>query len=284
VEAAVVVWRRLSERTGKRKPSVQHESIPPFLLGEIIGWLQRQFEMGPYGSGMMRGDVVRRIARMNEIATHPFDDDSSAFQRIMDACSKDADVCLDVIDNLLYLEGESSFPIATKTLSEILQEGRAGWDIAPDRRSLVRRTDPTGVEQFALASSPPEIASEKLASAWHYAYGRYPDPSHAWSDAIKACEAILIPLVCPKKAKANLGSVAGDLKAAPYAWKLVLDGTNGIGGVLTLEAMLRLLWPEPGRHPDGTHGPGPTIEQAQAAVQIAVTIVQLTRSRALVKK
>jgi len=115
-------------------------------------------------------------------------------------------------------------------LADTLALGGSAWMVAPDGKSLVRRIDPTAVEQFALATSPNHVASQKLAEAWGYAYGRQPNASYAWSDAIKAVEALLIPLVCPNKQKANLGGVAGDLKSAPHAWELVLEGTNGIWG------------------------------------------------------
>ena len=56
-----MIWRRLSERTGKRKPSVQHESIPPYLLGELVRWLITQFEMSPYNMGMMVATLYARL-------------------------------------------------------------------------------------------------------------------------------------------------------------------------------------------------------------------------------
>ena len=50
-----------------------------------------------------------------------------------------------------------------------------------------------------------------------------------------------LPLVCPHKDKANFCSVAGQLKSVPSAWNLTLDRASGIGGVATLEMMLRLM-------------------------------------------
>jgi hypothetical protein len=46
-------------------------------------------------------------------------------------------------------------------------------------------------------------------------------------------------------------------------------------GIAPLVGMLRLLWPNPDRH--AGQGPAPALEQAQAVVQLATTIVQWTR-------
>jgi hypothetical protein len=129
---------------------------------------------------------------------------------------------------------------------------------------------------YELATSPTDHASGELAEAWSKAYGLQPNASDAWDHAIKALEAILIPIVCPTRDKATLGSVAADLKAQPGRFTFRLQG-SGLDGVETLEVMLRLLWPNPDRHGGGPNPRVPTIGEARAVVQLAVTIVQWGR-------
>lgn len=92
-----------------------------------------------------------------------------------------------------------------------------------------------------------------------------------------------LPLVCPHKDKANFCSVAGQLKSVPSAWNLTLDRASGIGGVATLEMMLRLMWPNPDRHQDGTPRRRPSQAEPAAGIQLAVRIIQRARRSALVR-
>lgn len=271
----------MSVREGKREPDGPYEGVPPHLAGQLLNWIESKFKMSPYPTDTSVS-VVHYVAMMHRLTIDPDDDDNRTLRRLLTACAKDECLCLDVIDNLLNLFGRDAYWGENDNLTLALRLGGSVFALSPDGGALVRRIDPTAAERGAAAVQPGDVASDKLASAWEKAYGRNPDAAHAWSEAIKAVEAV-IPLVCPNKAKANLGGVAGDLKGGGHAWQFELEGT-GIGGVLTLEAMLRLLWPDPGRHPDGTEGTPPTIEQAQAAVQLAVTIVQWIRSGALLRR
>jgi hypothetical protein len=276
-----VVWHRLSTREGKKPPSGPYEGVPAHLMGPVVNWIVALFPGRGY-AGIQNAETLRHIATMNEIAIKPGADDYEVFQTVLGRCVNDEELCLDVVDCLLQFR-DNFGPAVVEELSVPLTVGRSIWDTAPDGRSLVRRTDPTAAEQFKSAVAPNDVASEELAHAWDKIYGRHPDSSDAWDHAIKAVEAVLIPIVCPRKDKANLGSVAGVLQATPHSWKLAFDN-GGTGGVGTLEAMLRLMWPNPDRHQDGTVKRKPSRGEAEAVVHLAVTIVQWARSGGLVKR
>lgn len=169
------------------------------------------------------------------------------------------------------------------SLDEILQLGGSIWQVAPDGRSLVRRVDATAQEAFRGASSPGDVASAELKEAWTAVYGRNPDASDAWDHSIKAVEAVLIPMVTPAKAKATLGDVIGSLNSQGALWKLVLRGHDDTQSVAPLVTMLRLMWPDPDRHGSGTSRK-PSLEEAEAVVNLAVAIVQWARAGALSKR
>ena len=65
--------------------------------------------------------------------------------------------------------------------------------------------DPAATAAFEMAASPEDTASDELAVAWTKAYGLDPDLSDAWDHAIKAVEAVLIPIVVPTQAGAHIG-------------------------------------------------------------------------------
>jgi hypothetical protein len=72
----------------------------------------------------------------------------------------------------------------------------------------------------------------------------------------------------------HTGNLIKNLRDGAHKFEFVL--TNDQGGVQTLLAMLQLMWPNPDRH-GGPNGRTPTIEEARAVVQLAVTIVQWGR-------
>jgi hypothetical protein len=58
--------------------------------------------------------------------------------------------------------------------------------------------------------------------AWTKAYGREPDASDASDHAIKAVEALLLPVVVPKQAQAKIGQVVGEPPSKGHQWDLGL--------------------------------------------------------------
>lgn len=277
-----MAWQRLSTRVGKKPPSGPYEGVPPHLVAAVLGWIANLFPEQGYG-GICNAKTLRYFAMMNEIAVKLGTDDFEVLQTVLGRCGQDPVLCLDVVDSLLHFRGPGGAD-AVAELSALLTAGRSAWSTAPDGHSLVRHTDPTASEQVSRTIKPNDVASDELSHAWDKVFGRHADPSDAWDHSIEAVEAVLIPIVCPRKDKANLGSVAGDLKSAPHSWHLALNNAGGSGGVETLEAMLRLMWPNPDRHQDGTPKQKPSQQEAAAVVQLAVTIVQWARSGALVKR
>jgi len=127
------------------------------------------------------------------------------------------------------------------------------------------------------AIEPPDSASAELEEAWINAYDRNGDASDAWDHAIKAVEAATIPIVVPNKAKANLGSVIGQLRSQPHLWRLGIRGQDRDHSVEPLISMLTLLWPDPNRHGSASRDPDPTPDESRAIVSVATTIVQWSR-------
>jgi len=160
-------------------------------------------------------------------------------------------------------------------LDSLLSHGHSAWTTSADGKSLAERVDPTSTEAAAMSASPADEAGRELREAWDKAYGLHVDASDAWDHAIKAVEAILIPIVVGKKDKANLGSVAGELKANPGRWSFTL------GPIETVEAMIRLMWPNPDRHA-GADRNEPHIEHSRGVVHNAVLLVQWARDGLIV--
>lgn len=259
-----MTWQPLSVRQGRRQPEGPYEGLPDHLKPHVLAWILTGLR-SDRNFGRTAALELKRSSEKGPVAA------------VYSAASEDDDFCLDVLDYLLHQE---EVFVDDDDLELMLQQGGSVWTISPDRTALERRVEATVRQAVEVATSPADQASAELAEAWSKVYGRHPDASDAWDHAIKAVEELAIPVVVPKKDKPNLGDVAGSLKGQSERWSFVLPGQND-KGVETLEAMLRLMWPNPDRH--GGTGPirKPSLEEAQAVVHLAVTLVQWLRSNAL---
>jgi hypothetical protein len=266
--------QRLSVRRGKRPPTGPFDGVPDHLVHPLINWV-RIYLYGPSGL-----QFLQYLSLHLQLVVSPDAGAPELLNNLLNSCVQDPDLLLDLLDAMI-----GRCPIDTEMREELgalLTIGESVWTLAPDQRSLVERVGDTAIRQFEDVTTPADVASAEMKEAWAKAYGRGPNASDAWDHAIKAVEEILIPIVCPRKDKANLGDVAGSLKAQPERWKLLLQSNGPISSVETMEAMLRLLWPNPDRH-GGAKRRTPELAEAQAAVQLAVTIVQWARTGLLEK-
>lgn len=141
---------------------------------------------------------------------------------------------------------------------------------------LTRRVDETTKAAFDKVVASSEQAAGHLQAAWIAVYGRNPNPTHGFSEAIKAVEAIAQPLVEPNNAKATLGSIIGQLNQKPPQFEFVLRAGIGHTDAELLERATHmcetLWWSQTDRH--GMENPRPvTADQAEAGVHLAVTLV-----------
>ena len=161
-------------------------------------------------------------------------------------------------------------------LRQILLEGGSAWDVGirMGKRGLLRRV-PDGVAVAVEAAIKHPNGGKKLAEAWEAAYGVYPDPSKAYSLAIKAVEDAAIPVVCPNDKKATLGKVIGYIDQG--TWHLPHqreDSTAPTHDVLV--SMLKALWAgQHDRHGGGAVAVpgGMTQSEAESALMLAVSLV-----------
>ena len=177
---------------------------------------------------------------------------------------------------------------AHEELERHLAAGVSAWTAT--ETGLVRRVDPTAQASFVQATSPGDQSSTELRDAWGAAYGRNPNASDAWDHAIKAAEAVLIPIVVPTQSGAHMGHVIGQLDHQGARWSTLLrfnQTTTPVNppttAVQALVGILRLLYPNPDRHVGPDHRV-PTLEEARAVVQLAVTIVQWARDGQIARR
>lgn len=264
-------WQPLSVRRGLRDVPALAEGVPPGLAYPLRYWLEGVFGYRSV-QGMRTQDMLNVALRAGIPLRESYG--GGVMPQILAACERDQDVFLDVVDGTLAVIGGGA------VLADVLTAGNSVWEIAPGGKALQRRVDETAARAFGSAVTPADAASAELQEAWTKVYGRTPDPSDAWDHAIKAVESVLIPMVVGNNPKATLSHVLGEMKAQPSRRTFALESssttTDGVG---TLEAMLRLIWPNPDRHGGGTGvSRQPSLEEAEAVVHLAVLVVQWVRS------
>lgn len=266
-------WQPLSVRVGKRPRRTAVEGIP-----DGAGYPLRYWAEGMFGyrrpANETDASLEIEVAAVVGIELQRTYETAWEMQQILEACEADDDVFLDVLDAILFARPRQN----VKALDRILTTTGSIWGVNEAGKGLIRRVDPTAEQQFRVAVSPEDATSGELRDAWVLAYGREPNPSDAWDHAIKAVEDILIPIVVPNQTEATLGHVIGTLKSNPQKFQVLL------GGVQELLALLALIWPNPDRHGGGADKRTPAPEEAEAAVQTAVLLVQWGRRGFLTSK
>jgi hypothetical protein len=191
-------------------------------------------------------------------------------------------------DPLQYPEGSNGehARLLLQRLNHILDLGRSAFRVAENGSQLEPKVDPTVTalfEQTTAATSA--TAADLLRAAWSAIYSRAPDPTGAYRQAVRAVEEIACPLVLPADEVATLGKVAASLRQSGHRWRFVLCDRDGADSVEPLVGMLERLWTgQVSRHGGGKNSRDQTAEEAQAAVHLAATIVQLLGAGTLIRR
>jgi hypothetical protein len=279
-------WESLAVRQGWEKPRVTlHEDLPPHLGQPALAWFQQVIT-----NGRARLVGLRLQFDPTEGGTRqPSDGTLRLVLRCLE--SGDARAALNIVDAYLAASRQYS-PVDTARhaadLDRILTEGSSAWRVNERHDGLERRVDPTTQAAYERVreQEPDSVASRQLAIAWQEAFGLHPDPSKAYSAAVKAVEAVAVPLVLPNDAGATLGKVIGELRANQSRWIVGLTDQYGqpLGGAVVVETIEALWKGQADRH-EGNQ-PSVAIEQsaAEAAVHLAVMLVEWFRAGVLRKR
>jgi hypothetical protein len=186
---------------------------------------------------------------------------------------------LDVVDAFV---GAIEDLALVQPVADAFDFGRSVWRVSPAGRGLERRVSESLTaltDRVARASGG--SAGNHLRGAWQAAWGLHPDPSKALGEAIKAVECAAIPVVLPRDPGATLGKVIGELRSTSARWVMPMESTKR-DPIQSLVGMLELLWHgQSDRHGGVDLTVAVTQEQAEAALPVAVALVDLFQSRAV---
>ncbi|WP_432159111.1 hypothetical protein [Streptomyces sp. bgisy153] len=173
----------------------------------------------------------------------------------------DREKAVDVLQDMLTLAG-SSYRV---------NDARTGLELRIDETAQQALTSTLAAARTAQSGS----AAEHLATAWKCAYGRDPDPTKAYSEAIKAVESASQSVIEPNNAKATLGSMLGVIRNSPQRFSTAIPAPGQENDIELVSVMMQRLWKgQTARH--GSQNPTrfETQREAEMAVHLAATLVQ----------
>lgn len=180
---------------------------------------------------------------------------------------------LQIADYLLAHDGHAP----AEELDQLLERSKSRYAVGErnGKPGLVERV-PLGVQVAADdVMARAGRAGVRLADAWENLYGLEPDPSAAYSQAIKAVEDAAVPVVSSTNNSATLGTVIKQMTDQKN-WRLPMDRehSNAPSGDVLI-GMMRMLWHgQHDRHGGQPSAPGNVSqEEAAVAVGLAVTLV-----------
>jgi hypothetical protein len=262
-----------------------YDGMPDHLKSSVARYLYGALSAsGMYG---FQADVesLQRVERELRLTLNWTDGPDEALNQLLnEALSYNDELCLDLIDHQLGIGGTSARAKLAEELALALDQGGSQWQVTrsdPENSwyglRLTRRVEPaaTAAAEQAIASSG--RAGLHLSDAWASAYGRHPNPSHAYSQAIKAVEIAAGAIVTPNDSAATLGRMIGEMKAHSTDFVTVLVGKGDmtakgdVAGADIVRLGMQLLWT--GQHDrHGTFDPTQPISVSQAEAESAVAL------------
>lgn len=254
--------------------------VPIWMQASILAWIER------WTSQVLRSEVNRHVTvttlnrdrileieRYLQISFPSSVNDIVYREGVKQYCMQNEEHCLDVVEAIVATN--NNFDAVVTTLNAILLQSGSKWiaKVVDYKGVLEERVSQTASDAFELSvNNATNESANFLTTAWHQAYGRSPNATEAYNNAIKAMEAAAWPIITPRNNSATLGHIIGELSVIPAKWKTAIsEKTTGMGVKAIADAMLLVWEGHTDRH--GTASPvAVTREAAEQAVLAAVMI------------
>jgi hypothetical protein len=319
---SVSEWRPLSWRREGVRATAWRGEVPAPLSRPLREWMYGTLRGIRVGTGIDEDQLVERVMLRLDLvlpeatAAHERDQHNPVTGwRSFLAYDSSVELLLDVVDAVLdLLPAPPDFvdlvtpppvqPFARRAglvpgttawvtgrraeLDRLFGDARSVMRVQPGGRGLERRSDALAElalgEAVGSAEAAPDAGSAagQLRVAWGCVYALRPHPVKGYSLAVKAVESAAHAVVEPRRAKATLGTMLGELRANRDSFSLVIGGPDGRGDVGPLIGCLTMLWEgQSSRHGSSRPTRDETLAEAVMAVHLAVMLVQWFTSGAV---
>jgi hypothetical protein len=285
------VWRPLGlEPSDSPTYDALHDGVPAWMEESFWGWMKVRFTMAKrasYGQTVrsLNIELLRQVERKCRIRIEYRGSALNEAMTFVRARTQETNTQLVVADYLLSFHSSEE---AQGLLETILHESGSMWKVGTRSGvpGLVRRV-PEGVQTAVdgtIGSSG--HAGIRLSEAWAAAFGIAPDPSRAYSLAVKAVEDAAIPVVSPNNTTATLGKINSQMRnTRNWGLPLAREDEHAMTST-TLLTMMKMLWAGQADRHGGHHDPSLVITQeaAEVAVMTAATLIQWFTSGAVARR
>ena len=253
------------QRAAQQDLEAPFEDVPDHLVRPLWDWLETPLRAEPHL--MHAAGLSFHVAVPGRSYTH-----QARLGHFEGLCYEDAHFTLNLIEFVLEHATQPDW----RFLEAQLVMANSAYSVRADKRGLERRTIPAVRDHVQdVVRSATGSAGDHLATAWNSAFSRNPDPSKAYSEAIKAAEAALAPRVTPQNGKQTLGTMIKDVAQAPQNFTFAIGNGANSDGVGMVLAMMRQLWEgQTSRHGGVNPTRKETIEEVHAAISISAALVQ----------
>lgn len=179
------------------------------------------------------------------------------------------------LDFIVFKNAQNRLERVNLRLEEMLADSGSAWRVGQrlGNAGLERRVPEGVVEAAETVMTSSGTAGVLLSEAWRSLYGHSPDYEEAYEKAIKAVEEAGVHVVCPSNGKATLGTMARDMENQKD-WALPLGEDAKHPSRDVVYRMVQSLWAGQESRHGGNGYRKPTQEEAEAAVLLAVPLVQ----------
>ncbi len=271
------------------KDEALYDGIRQWMRNPVRNWLEKELtRSNGRGSTSYAGSAISAIELSGRIDIGALKHDSWRYDALVKLLESNADYGLDIIQ--AYVEtaditdgyeitSHRIEPSSVVSLNAILVKGGSKWHIVVSGRKAIiqARVDETTENAYKKLAASAEDYANLLKKAWSYCYGREPQPSEAYTYAVKAVEAVSWQMVTPKHSTATLGTIIADLEAKNKSGKvttLFKDKHAGASVEMILQNMKRLWQGHSDRHATGAYIE-PTQLEAEVSLHLAITLCHL---------
>lgn len=255
------------------------DGVPDWLRPSLWTWVrQRLFGTDSRGrTAYADFGFIRTFERRSRFAFGlPADAlPARARETIDEVTAERPEVLLAIVDEMIGTRDTDKDSLIE--LEVMLREAGSLWrvDASGPAPRLVKRLDPTAEAVARKAMAREDDAGQLLAAAWGAVFGREPNPSHGYREAVRAVEAAAGPVLLPADDRRTLGTMIAHLRDAEHKWTFVLPGHAGDAPAIRhVRQSMQLLWTSQyDRHVTEGTDLNVSPEEAEAAVPLAATLV-----------
>ena len=266
-----------------RRPEVLYEGVPDHIRDPLRDWLGRELLTG---NGNFDEHTAQMVCLEAELLPHGKWYDNGRYHYGVRFAPQEK--LLRAVN--AYLKVTKDRRITLAPLEEILTGAGSAYRVDVEGRCLVRRVDPSAqtLKDLVVTNADP-TAGALLQQAWETCYGLSPSPDAAYGLAVKAVEQVICPLVSPTNPQPTLFKSRDTLLKDPSGWELAIpdpkprkegDPTPATSAGRIIALVDLLCSGHVSRHTGTPDFRTQTQEEAETALTLAITIVQLVTAGA----